>query len=63
MEGGALARGLEAREPISDASVKGDVVFPSARKKDFVSWGACLGDMEGAASRLLRNAVGVPSRN
>src|SRR3977135_3918682 len=28
----------------------GDVVFPSAREKDFVSWGACLGDMEGAAS-------------
>jgi len=42
------------------ASVVRQVGSPGAREKDFVSWGACLGDMEGAMElRHLRYFVAV----
>src|SRR3984957_4165336 len=40
--------------------VKDDVVFPSAREKDFVGWRACLEDMESAMElRHLRYFIAV----
>src|ERR1700738_1842451 len=42
------------------ASVRGQVGSSGTRAKDFVSWGACLGDMEGAMElRHLRYFVAV----
>ena len=46
--------------PVQLASVVRQVGSPGAREKDFVRWGACLGDMEGAMElRHLRYFVAV----
>jgi LysR family transcriptional regulator, hca operon transcriptional activator len=43
-----------------NAFVESDIVPPDAREKDFVSWGACLGDMEGKMElRHLRYFIAV----
>src|SRR3981189_2359749 len=59
MEVDPLAAAQRPR-PIAGAFVEGHVVSPGAREKDFVSWGACSGDMEGAMElRHLRYFVAV----
>jgi hypothetical protein len=54
MEVGRSGPRLGGPAPIADAFVKDDVVFPSAREKDFASWEACLGDMEAAMSAAIQ---------
>src|SRR5712691_5165566 len=59
MEADPLASSL-SRDHFADALVESHVASPGAREKDFVSWGACLGDMEGAMElRHLRYFVAV----
>src|SRR3984957_11428524 len=60
MERGASAHGLERPRPVTSASVGADVVFGSAREKDFVSWRTCLEGMECAMElRHLRYFIAV----
>ena len=49
------------RSPVSAFACRWSyVASPGAREKDFVSWGACLGDMEGAMElRHLRYFIAV----
>src|SRR5213594_1613404 len=58
MEGGSLAAALGTEA--SHRCFKSHVGRPGAREKDFVSLGACLGDMEGAMElRHLRYFIAV----
>src|SRR4030081_1089080 len=51
---------LRDRGQSRDAAVESHVVFSSAREKDFVSWRACLGDIESAMElRHLRYFIAV----
>src|SRR5260370_11072385 len=58
---GRLGCGLvRDRDPLQVPFIESDVVSSGAREKDFVSWGACLGDMEGAMElRHLRYFIAV----
>src|SRR5712691_4661530 len=59
MEADPLASSL-SRDHFADAFVEDDMVPPGAREKDFVSWGACPGDMEGVMElRHLRYFIAV----
>src|ERR1700694_3428552 len=59
MEGNPLAAAWRLR-PGDGAFVERHMVSPGAREKDFVSWGACLGDMEAAMElRHLRYFIAV----
>ena len=51
---------LRKTSTVSGAFVESNVGSPIAREKDFVSWGACLTDMEGAMElRHLRYFIAV----
>src|SRR3981189_25743 len=55
-----MAAAFRDRGHFSGISVEGHVGFPGAREKDFVSWWACLGDMESAMElRHLRYFIAV----
>src|SRR5712691_6323496 len=57
---GPSGRGLRDRDRSQVLSLKGHVGSPGAPEKDFVSWGACLEDMEAAMElRHLRYFVAV----
>src|ERR1700694_2420036 len=59
MEGNPLAAAWRLR-PGDGAFVESHVGLAGAREKDFVSWGACLGDMEAAMElRHLRYFIAV----
>jgi LysR family hca operon transcriptional activator len=60
MEPDLWPRPLENRGHFSGTFVEGYVGSPGAREKDFVSWWACLGDMESAMElRHLRYFIAV----
>src|SRR5260221_498812 len=49
-----------SRDHFANAFVEDDMVAPGAREKDFVSWGACPGDMESPMElRHLRYFIAV----
>src|SRR5258705_12679145 len=60
MEADPVAAGRSGRDLSQALSLNAHVGSPSAREKDFVSWGACLGDMESAMElRHLRYFIAV----
>src|ERR1700730_12873154 len=60
MEADPLAAAPYGPRRVRRCFVEADIGRPGAREKDFVSWGACLGEMEGAMElRHLRYFIAV----